>query len=107
MSEGLPGFVSIPGGAEAPALNNDGRNIDLGTGALLGEGAGQKALAARQDVDLQSQVFPHVPSRQLGEPPTYYGTPVLKQPVWIWSIAMYFYVGGVAGMSATLGSAAQ
>ncbi|MFL6446564.1 MAG: NrfD/PsrC family molybdoenzyme membrane anchor subunit [Bryobacteraceae bacterium] len=48
-----------------------------------------------------------MPSRRSGDTPSYYGTPVLKQPVWIWTIAAYFYVGGVAGMSATLGAAAQ
>jgi formate-dependent nitrite reductase membrane component NrfD len=32
---------------------------------------------------------------------------MLKQPVWIWSIPAYFYVGGVAGVGATFGAAAQ
>lgn len=105
--EGLPGFVSIPGGGQAPGRNDDGRNIDPQTGLLLGEGSGQKPLASRENVALQSEIFPHVPSRQLGDAPTYYGIPVLKQPVWIWTIALYFYMGGLAGMSATLGSAAQ
>ncbi|HZS53258.1 MAG TPA: NrfD/PsrC family molybdoenzyme membrane anchor subunit [Bryobacteraceae bacterium] len=107
MSESLPGFLQIPGGAQIPAANDDGRNVDLQTGALSGEGAGQKPPGSRQDVGLQSQIFPHVPSHQPCETPTYYGTPVLKQPVWHWPIAAYFYVGGVAGMSATLGSATQ
>jgi formate-dependent nitrite reductase membrane component NrfD len=107
VHEGLPGFVVIPGGAEVPGVRDDGRNVDPSTGLLLGEGADQKPLAAREDLLLQSEVFPYVPSRAPGESPTYYGTPVLKQPVWIWTVAAYFYVGGVAGMSATLGSAAQ
>src|SRR5581483_2651628 len=107
MNEGLPGFVSILGGGATPGVNDDGRNIDLQVGTLSGEGSGQKPLDSRQSVALQSQAFPYIPSRQPGETPTYYGTPVLKQPVWIWTIAVYFYVGGVAGMSATLGSAAQ
>jgi len=106
-SDSLAGFVSIPGGAEIPRATDDGRNIDSATGLLLGEGAGQKPLATREDAHLHSQVFPHVPSRQPHDSPTYYGVPVLKEPVWIWTIAAYFYVGGVAGMSATLGSAAQ
>lgn len=29
--------------------------------------------------------------------PTYYGQPVLKEPVWIWTIPAYFFVGGVSG----------
>jgi formate-dependent nitrite reductase membrane component NrfD len=32
---------------------------------------------------------------------------MLKQPVWIWSMPVYFYVGGVAGVGATFGAAAQ
>ena len=28
---------------------------------------------------------------------TYYETPILKPPVWIWTVPAYFYVGGVAG----------
>ncbi|MBV8897959.1 MAG: polysulfide reductase NrfD [Acidobacteriaceae bacterium] len=104
---GINGFLSIPGGAEPPLASDDGRNVDLETGLLLGEGSQQRPLASRENVDLRSQVFPHVPSRQPGETPTYYGVPVLKEPVWIWTIAAYFYFGGLAGMSATLGSAAQ
>jgi formate-dependent nitrite reductase membrane component NrfD len=29
--------------------------------------------------------------------PTYYGQPVLKEPVWIWTIPTYFFVGGLSG----------
>jgi formate-dependent nitrite reductase membrane component NrfD len=107
IGKGIPNFVSIPGGAQLPATSDDGRNIDLQTGLLLGEGSEQKPLASRENVHLQSQIFPHVPSRQPGETPTYYGVSVLKQPVWIWTTAAYFYAGGLAGMSATLGSAVQ
>jgi formate-dependent nitrite reductase membrane component NrfD len=107
VSNGIAGFVSIPGGAEIPRASDDGRNIDRQTGLLLGEGSQQKPPASREDVALQSQVFPYVPSRPSGQTPTYYGVPVLKEPVWIWTIAAYFYAGGLAGMSATLGSAAQ
>jgi hypothetical protein len=42
-----------------------------------------------------------------GETPSYYGVPVLKEPVWIGTIAVYFYFGGLAGMAATLGSTVQ
>jgi formate-dependent nitrite reductase membrane component NrfD len=38
---------------------------------------------------------------------TYYGQPMLKQPVWIWTVPAYFYVGGVAGAALVLGAAAQ
>lgn len=36
------------------------------------------------------------------EPRSYYGQPVLKQPVWTWEIPTYFYLGGLAGTSAGL-----
>lgn len=38
---------------------------------------------------------------------TYYDRPVLKEPVWIWSVPAYFYSGGMAGAAATLGAFAQ
>jgi formate-dependent nitrite reductase membrane component NrfD len=39
--------------------------------------------------------------------PTYYDRPVLKEPVWIWAVPAYFYVGGAAGAASVLGAAAQ
>lgn len=39
--------------------------------------------------------------------PTYYGRPLLKEPVWIWAVPLYFYAGGAAGAAAALGAAAQ
>src|SRR5580765_6742485 len=38
---------------------------------------------------------------------TYYDRPMLKQPVWIWTVPAYFYVGGVAGAALVLGAVAQ
>jgi hypothetical protein len=38
---------------------------------------------------------------------TYYGLPVLKEPVWTWEVPAYFYVGGAAGAAATIGAALQ
>lgn len=40
------------------------------------------------------------PIPQTGERSGYYGLPLLKQPVWTWEIPLYFFVGGVAGVSA-------
>ncbi|MGB9185338.1 MAG: NrfD/PsrC family molybdoenzyme membrane anchor subunit, partial [Solirubrobacteraceae bacterium] len=34
---------------------------------------------------------------------SYYGRPILKEPVWEWEIPTYFFTGGLAGASATLG----
>jgi formate-dependent nitrite reductase membrane component NrfD len=38
---------------------------------------------------------------------TYYGRPLLKEPVWIWAVPAYFYAGGAAGAAAALGAVAQ
>jgi hypothetical protein len=34
--------------------------------------------------------------------PGYYGQPVVRPPVWTWEIPVYFFVGGLAGMSAVI-----
>jgi hypothetical protein len=39
---------------------------------------------------------------QTAELRTYYGRPVLKEPVWRWFIPAYFFSGGLAGASSTL-----
>jgi DMSO reductase anchor subunit len=41
------------------------------------------------------------------EPRSYYGRPVLVEPVWTWEIPIYFFAGGLAGASAGLGFAAD
>src|SRR5436190_6839817 len=38
--------------------------------------------------------------------PGYYGQPVVKPPVWTWEIPLYFFFGGIAGMSAVIASGA-
>ncbi len=49
-----------------------------------------------------------VAGRRAGAQPTsYYGKPVLKQPVWTWEIPLYFVAGGVSGASAGLALAAR
>ncbi|QRK11469.1 polysulfide reductase NrfD [Archangium violaceum] len=84
----------------------DGRNIDSRLGELSGEGAQQRV----RDIDEANPtrgVLRTRPSRSgvLAESPSYYGQPALKEPVWIWSIPLYFYVGGVAGAASVLGAA--
>jgi formate-dependent nitrite reductase membrane component NrfD len=37
----------------------------------------------------------------------YYGRPVVKEPVWTPEVALYFWLGGLAGMSALLGFGAR
>jgi formate-dependent nitrite reductase membrane component NrfD len=41
------------------------------------------------------------------ESQSYYDRPVVKEPVWIWAVPAYFFVGGMAGAAATLGGLAQ
>jgi len=38
---------------------------------------------------------------------SYYGLPALKPPVWTWEVPLYFFLGGIAGLSACIGFAAQ
>ena len=38
--------------------------------------------------------------------PGYYGQPVVRPPVWTWEIPLYFFFGGMAGMSAVIASGA-
>jgi hypothetical protein len=38
----------------------------------------------------------------LSEPRSYYGRPVLKEPVWQWEIPCYFFTGGLGGGSSVL-----
>jgi hypothetical protein len=38
---------------------------------------------------------------------SYYGRPVVKEPVWTWQIPAYFFTGGLAGASAVLSSSAK
>jgi formate-dependent nitrite reductase membrane component NrfD len=38
---------------------------------------------------------------------SYYGQPVIKEPVWTWEIPCYFFTGGLAGASAGLAYAAR
>ncbi|MFN2383740.1 MAG: NrfD/PsrC family molybdoenzyme membrane anchor subunit [Gemmatimonadota bacterium] len=37
----------------------------------------------------------------------YYGRPIVKPAVWTWEIPLYFFVGGMAGMSAVVAAAAR
>ncbi|MFL5960262.1 MAG: NrfD/PsrC family molybdoenzyme membrane anchor subunit [Gaiellaceae bacterium] len=38
---------------------------------------------------------------------SYYGRPIVKEPVWTWEIPAYFFAGGLAGASAVLSSGAR
>jgi formate-dependent nitrite reductase membrane component NrfD len=89
----------------------DGRNIDGEIGTLAGEAAGQAVPADRAEAQGAAPfaVWEKVPTQRTREPGdiTYYDRPVLKEPVWIWAVPMYFFVGSTAGAAAVLGAAAQ
>ena len=38
---------------------------------------------------------------------SYYGQPIVKEPVWTWEIPTYFFTGGLAGASAVLSTVAK
>jgi DMSO reductase anchor subunit len=42
------------------------------------------------------------PTVPRAEPRSYYGRPVIKEPIWTWEIPTYFFTGGLAGASAGL-----
>src|SRR5438067_6683969 len=43
----------------------------------------------------------------MSDPRSYYGRPVIKEPVWTWEIPAYFFFGGLGGASAVLSLAAR
>ncbi|HSD19680.1 MAG TPA: NrfD/PsrC family molybdoenzyme membrane anchor subunit [Anaeromyxobacter sp.] len=88
----------------------DGRNVDPAVGRLAGEGSTQRASPRRAAAAL-ARVERGAAEREAraeeAEGPSYYGLPVLKEPVWRWMIPAYFYTGGLAGACGVLGAAAQ
>jgi formate-dependent nitrite reductase membrane component NrfD len=89
----------------------DGRGIDPSLGVLAGEAAGQKVPADRYRRGTSEGAAPldlrDRPPEAHDQGGGYYGRPVLKEPVWMWAVPAYFYVGGLGGASAVLGAAAQ
>ena len=86
-------------------LSRDGRNIDESLGVLAGEGAHQEI---RELAGKGARPVPEPAERaeSTADPDSYYGLPLLKEPVWKWPIPAYFYLGGLAGGCAALGAAA-
>jgi hypothetical protein len=64
----------------------------------LREEAWGKGIVAGRGVDVTAGPIPRKPG--------YYGQPVVKPPVWTWEIPIYFFVGGLGGMSAVIALAA-
>ncbi|QWV95441.1 polysulfide reductase NrfD [Geomonas oryzisoli] len=69
-----------------------------------GEGAAQRVKHAEPDAGGIVPLWREVPS-QPRPAQDYYRLALLKEPVWIWSVPAYFYVGGVAGGGAVLAAA--
>jgi formate-dependent nitrite reductase membrane component NrfD len=91
--------------------DGDGRHVDPDLGLLAGEGSQQRIDTTAEAFPSRSFVWRDLPSHSFPpeeiHEPTYYGRPVLKEPVWVWSVPIYFYVGGTAGAAAVLAGAAQ
>lgn len=79
-----------------------GRELDESLALLRGEAAGQHIKQEQPDTGSPIAVWQQVPSRREEGAVDYYRLPLLKEPVWIWSVPAYFYVGGVAGGTALL-----
>jgi hypothetical protein len=58
----------------------------------LREQAWEKGVVSGRGVDVAGGPIPHKSG--------YYGEPVVRPPVWTWEIPIYFFVGGLSGMSA-------
>lgn len=63
----------------------------------------QEAADATQSTGRSNTAQP----RQIRGRESYYGLPVLKAPVWTWEVPLYFFIGGVAGISACIALAAH
>ena len=72
--------------------------------------ASEKRLEQLREKAWQEGVVPGRGVDVIGGPipskPGYYGEPVVKPPVWTWEIPLYFFFGGIAGMSAVIALAA-
>jgi hypothetical protein len=89
-----------------PPLEDDGRNIDPSVGGLSGEGALQLVRDLEPSPYGRSLWTQPLPSTEQ-EDRTYYELPILKETVWKWYIPAYFYIGGLSGACAVLGSSAD
>ena len=87
---------------------SDGRHIAPELGLLAGEGSLQEIDTTSEAYPTRTAIWRDLPSHSFAEAePTYYDRPAIKEPVWIWTVPTYFYVGGTAGAAAVLAAAAQ
>ena len=64
----------------------------------LREQAWKEGVVAGKGVHVAGGPIPHKPG--------YYGQAVVKPPVWTWEVPLYFFFGGMAGMSAVIATGA-
>src|SRR6478735_9400248 len=60
----------------------------------LSEKAWQEGVVPGRGVDVVGGPIPRKPG--------YYGQPVVKPPVWTWEVPLYFFFGGIGGMSGVI-----
>ena len=60
----------------------------------LRDDAWQRGVVTGRSVDVAGGPIPRKPG--------YYGQPVVRPPVWTWEVPVYFFVGGLGGMSAVI-----
>jgi hypothetical protein len=75
----------------------------------LREKAWQDGVVPGKGVDVAGGPIPRnsaTPSVRPADRAGYYGQPVVKPPVWTWQVPLYFFMGGLAGMSAVIASGA-
>ena len=58
--------------------------------------------AAEGTLETGSQIHPRIEGHG-----SYYGLPALKPPVWTWEVALYFFTGGLSGVSSSIAFAAH
>ncbi|MFN2489425.1 MAG: NrfD/PsrC family molybdoenzyme membrane anchor subunit [Actinomycetota bacterium] len=87
-------------------MSGDGRHIDPRVGTLSGEAAQQKVRDQDPKALAPFDVWRSAAPVERGGD-GYYDRPVVKEPVWIWAVPAYFYVGGAAGAAVVLGEASH
>lgn len=86
------------------------RHVDPERALLSGEGAGQRTGEGDERFPVRSHRDGQARTDSAGDDgggTTYYDQPLLKEPIWIWSVPAYFYVGGVTAGAAIVGAVAQ
>jgi Polysulphide reductase, NrfD len=62
----------------------------------------KRAAAENSTGDSRARSHPQIQGHD-----SYYGLPALKPPVWTWEVPLYFFIGGISGVSACMAFIAQ